>query len=90
MSEEFVRLVAIVPLAFTTLQVVGLWRMLPSRAWMLIAGGFVVFLLLMLAGALIPFDIRWRLGISLVGYALVAVGFRMLRSDLRSALRKKK
>lgn len=84
---ELVRLIIVVPLAVITYQAVTLRRMLPSRAWSLIAGGFVVFLLVTLTGFFTSMGIYWRLGFTLFGYGLVAAGFHMLRNDLRGALR---
>lgn len=84
-DEMIIRLVSIAPLVFVTYQAVMLRRWLTSRAWTLLASGFVVFLIVVGVALVLPrTPLVARLGMSLVGYSLIAVGFHALRNDLRS------
>lgn len=86
-TELALRIGILLPLGFVTMQAVLLRRMLRSRAWTLLAAGFVTFFLLRASSLVGGLPRMASLAVMLLAYLLVAAGFHTLRNDLRRVLR---
>lgn len=82
-STEAVRIISFVPLTIATWKTVELRHLMPSRAWNFITGAFVLFFLLVAFSLFQMVPPVWRLGLTLVGYIMLALGF----TDLVTAVR---
>lgn len=88
-NEFAVRLLTVIPLAIITFQVITLRRILNSRAWTLLATGFLLFLTMRVATLFVyPFPTIAGLVAFVVGYAIIVVGFHTLRDDLYRVIRR--
>lgn len=81
-----VRVLAVLPLLYITGQMIALQNLLRTRAWSLLALGFVVFLSLRIAVVFVsPPTIPYVL-VTLGGYVFIALGLRTLRIELKRVL----
>lgn len=87
-GEIWIRIIGLIPLLFITYQVVRLRLILVSRAWTLLASGYVLFTVL----RIVPFFVRPRpvisLAVALAGWIIVGWGFWLLRLDLHGVLKR--
>lgn len=88
-NEFAFRLMTAIPLAIITFQVLMLRRILTSRAWTLLASGFLLFLVMRVTTLFVyPFPTIAGLVAFIVGYAIIVVGFHTLRDDLHRVIRR--
>lgn len=86
-NEFYIRLLLLFPLVVITVQILMLRRLLRSRAWTMLAVGFVIFTIVRVGTVLIsPFPAMPALIVYLAGYGIVAYGFLTLHRDLLRVL----